>query len=79
MAKVDLGVVAPLYMTGNISSATTDLGALPEGNWLCEVAYPQHSVSSFGIIAAPDKSKHLIVTSETYRGAIIVACHSYPG
>ena len=73
MAKVDLGAIASVvYVSGELTDVTRDIGTLPAGEWVCTPIYPLN----LDITCAPNASNHVIVSAKTYRGVVVVGCYS---
>lgn len=75
MAKVDLGLVVSLStVTGDITSATTTIGKLPQANYTCVILFPQN-VAQYSMSARVDSTGNVIVTnSSSYKGKVVVGC-----
>ena len=73
MAKVDLGAISSvIYISGELTDITTDIGTLPSGEWVCTPIYPLNIDVTF----APNAENHVIATASNYRGIVVCGCYS---
>lgn len=80
MAKVDLGLVSQvLYAGGELTSSTLDLGAKPTGTKVFTPIYPRFGhigeEIDISVTVTENSSGHLIVSSDAYRGTVVIACY----
>ena len=58
------------YISGMVDESPKEIGELDEGDWICTVVYPLN----LDIAVATDDNNKVVVTSESYRGAVVTLC-----
>lgn len=72
MAKIDLGAIdSMVYVSGQLTDTTGDIGTLPAGKWACVPIYPLN----FDLTCEPNSNNHVIVGAISYRGLVVIGCY----
>ena len=58
------------YVSGMIDESPKEIGELDDGDWVCALVYPLN----LDITVATDDENKVVVTSESYRGAVAALC-----